>query len=124
MFKNRLARRAAAGTPAEGLAQHIAGPCALAAHATDPVALAKALSGFAKDHPELELLAGLIDAKEQVDASGLERLASLPGLNELRAQLLALVMTPATTVVRLLNTPGTQLARVIDARRKAEEDGS
>ena len=124
VFKNRLARRAAAGTPAESLAENIDGPCALAAHDTDPVALAKALSGFAKDYPQIELLAGLIDAKEQVDASDLKRLASLPGINELRAQLLALVMTPATMVVRLLNIPGTQLARVIDARRKAEESGS
>lgn len=124
VIQNRLARRAAAGTPAEALAQQIEGPCALVTHDTDPVALAKALSGFAKDNPSIELLAGLIDAKEQVDPKGVELLASLPGINELRATLLALISTPATSLVRLLNTPGTQLARVIDAHSKAGEESS
>jgi large subunit ribosomal protein L10 len=116
VIKNRLARRAAAGTQVEGLSEKFCGPCALATHETDPVSLAKALSDFAKDNPELEVLGGLIDARDMLDAAQVKKLASLPSLDELRAQLLALISTPATTLVRLLNTPGTQLARVVDAR--------
>jgi large subunit ribosomal protein L10 len=78
------------------------------------------LSEFAKENPQVELRAGVVDAAELLDTAGVKTLASLPGLPELRAQLLALIQTPATTLVRLLSTPGSQLARVIDARREAE----
>jgi len=121
VIKNRLAKRAAAGTPAEALVERFTGPCAVATHASDPVALAKTLADFSKDNPQLELVAGLIDAKDVVDAAGVKRLAALPGLPELRAQLLCLLQTPATQLVRLLGTPGTQVARAIDARREKLE---
>jgi len=124
VIKNRLAKRAAVGTPAEPLVEKLAGPCALATHAEDAVALAKALQEFAKENPQIEVLAGLIDAKALVDADGIKQLASLPGLPELRAQLLALIQTPASQLARLLNTPGSQLARVIDARCESQGDGA
>lgn len=118
VIQNRLAKRAVQGTAMEKLAESFAGPCAVASHEDDPVALAKVLSDFAKDNPQLELLAGIVDAKDEIDAKGVKQLASLPGLPELRAQLLALVQTPATSLARLLSTPATQTARVIDARRE------
>ncbi len=65
--------------------------------------------------------AGLVDARDVIDGPGAKQLASLPGLPELRAQLLALFLTPATSLVRLLNTPGGQLARVIDAHRDKQQ---
>lgn len=123
VIKNRLAKRAAQGTAMEPLAAELTGPRSIAYHKDDPVALAKALADFAKDNPQLELLAGLLDSREVLDAAGVKALAALPGLNELRAQLLALIQTPATQLVRLLGTPGTQLARVIDGRRKQLEGG-
>ena len=119
VIKNRLAKIAAADTPAQELAGSLGGPCAIATHDSDPIGLAKALSDFSKDNPQLELVAGLIDAKEQLDAKGVQQLASMPSLPELRAQLLSLIQTPATTLVRLIQTPGEQLARVVDARREA-----
>ncbi len=121
VIKNRLAKLAAAGTPAESLIEHFSGPCALATHSDDPVVLAKTLSEFGKDNPELKLVAGLIDAKDVVDVKGVKQLASLPGLPELRAQLLSLLQTPASQLVRLLGTPGSQLARALDAHREKQE---
>lgn len=118
VIKNRLAKRSAAGTSAERLGASFNGPCAIAAHDSDPIALAKALSEFIKDNPQLEMLAGVIDAQDLVDGEGVKRLATLPGLPELRAQLLALMQTPGTMLVRLLNTPGGQIARAIDAHRE------
>ena len=67
------------------------------------------------------MLAGVIDAKSVLDASGVKELALLPGLQELRAQLLSLIQTPATSLVRLLGTPGKQLAQVLEARREKQE---
>jgi large subunit ribosomal protein L10 len=118
VVKNRLAKRAAAGTHAERLTEVFAGPCAVVTHDSDPISLAKALTDFAKDNPQLELLAGIIDAKELLDSAGVKRLAKMPGQNELRAQLLALIQTPASSLARLLGTPGSQIARVMDARRE------
>jgi large subunit ribosomal protein L10 len=124
VIKNRLAKMAATGTPAEGMSELFSGPCAIATHESDPVGLAKALAEFAKANPQIELLAGVIDAKDILDAKDVKRLASLPGLQELRAQLLALLQTPATTLLRLVNTPGSQVARVLDARREKLEESS
>jgi len=123
VIKNRLAKRAAAGTAIEAISDQFSGPCAIAGHESDPVALAKALAEFAKDNPQLELLAGVVDSKAVLDAQGVKALASLPGLPQLRAQLLSLINTPATTLLRLVNTPGTQLARVVDARREQLDSG-
>jgi len=124
VIKNRLAKRAAPGTPLEMLSDRLTGPCALATHETDPIALAKVISEFGKTNPELEVLAGVIDGKELLDSEGVKQLAKLPGLPELRAQLLAMIQTPATSLVRLLGTPSSQLARSIDARReKLEAEG-
>jgi len=121
VIKNRLAKLAAADTPAAVLIDRFSGPCALASHADDPVALAKALAEFNKDNPQLELVAGLIDAKDLVDAKDLKQLSLLPGLPELQAQLLSLFQTPATQLVRLLGTPASQVARALDAHREKQE---
>ncbi len=64
VIPNRLAKRAAAGTGAEALSESFSGPCAIATHADDPAALAKAIAGFAKENPQIELLAGLVDSRE------------------------------------------------------------
>ena len=121
VVKNRLAKRAAAGTPVELLVDKFSGPCALATHESDPVSLAKTLAEFNKQNPQLELLAGVLDAKELLDKNGVKQLASLPGLQELRAMLLSLIQTPATQLVRLLGTPASELARVLDAHREQQE---
>ena len=121
VIQNRLAIRATTGTPAEPLVEHFSGPCALVTHPEDPVVLAKTLADFSKENPQLELLAGIIEVHEFLDAAGVKELSRLPGLPELRAQLLALIQTPATMLVRLLGTPGTQLARVLDAKSEKQE---
>jgi large subunit ribosomal protein L10 len=67
------------------------------------------------------MLAGIVDAKDLLDVKGVKELAALPGLSELRAQLLSLIQAPATQLVRLLGTPGTQVARALDAHREKQE---
>lgn len=124
IIKNRLAKRAAAGTGMEQVAEQFTGPVAIAYHQDDPVGLAKALMDFAGDHPKLEVFAGIIDSGQVMDADGVKQLSKLPGLPELRAQILAMINTPATTLVRLLGTPGTQIARVLDAKSGEQESDS
>ncbi len=125
VLKNRLAKRAAAGTALEKVSAHLVGARGAATHPSDPIALAKVLSDFAKDHPQLVIVAAVVDAKEVLNIAGVKTLAMLPGLPVLQAQLLALMQTPATQLVRLLQTPASQMARALDARReKLEETGS
>jgi large subunit ribosomal protein L10 len=53
---------------------------------------------------------------EQVlDAAGVDALAKLPSLDELRAKLIGMIKTPATRIAGVLQAPGGQLARVINA---------
>jgi large subunit ribosomal protein L10 len=124
VLKNRLARRGSEGSAVAKIADRLKGTCGLAAHASDPVALAKVVSEFAKEIPQFRLIACVVDAKDVYGAEGIKQLATLPGRQELRAQLLALINTPATQFVRLLNTPAGQVARAIDARREKLEGGA
>jgi large subunit ribosomal protein L10 len=121
VVKNRLAKKASEGTAVERLRPSLVGPCGLASHRSDPVVLAKVLTDFAKDNPQLKIVTAIVDGKDVLDAQAVKALSALPGLPELRATLLALLNTPATMLTRILATPGQQVARAVDARREKLE---
>lgn len=111
--KNRLTRLALAGTKYEGLTDLFSGPTAVAFSA-DPVAPAKVASEFAKGNEKLVILGGGVGA-EVLDATGIQALASLPSLDESRAKIVGLLTTPATRIACVLQAPGGQVARVLNA---------
>lgn len=115
VVKNSLALRASKGTALERLEAKFEGTTGIAFTGDDPVALAKVLMDFAKDHPALSVKAGVVSGSQVLDAAGVKALSTMPGLPELRARLLGLLQAPATQLVRLLATPATQLARVVQA---------
>ena len=121
VVKNRLAVRAAKGTSLEKLESSFEGTTGIAWTGEDPVALAKALVDFAKDYPALELKAGVVAGEQVLDAEGVKALSTMPSLPELRASFLGLLQAPATKLVRLLSTPGTQMARVLKAHQEETE---
>lgn len=121
VVKNSLAVRAVKGTPLESLGPKFEGTTGVAYTGADPVALAKVLVDFQKEHPALSLKGGIVSGTEMLDAEGVKALSTMPSLPELRARLLGLLQTPATTLVRLLNTPAGQLARVLKAHQDKEE---
>ena len=121
VVKNSLALRAAKDTPLEKLAPKFEGATGVAYTGDDPVALAKVLVDFAKDHPALALKAGLVSGSQVLDAKGVLALSTMPGLKELRGRLLGLLQAPATQLVRLLNAPAGQLVRVLKAHHDKEE---
>jgi len=123
VVKNSLALRASKGTPLERLEARFEGTTGIVYTGDDPVALAKALMDFAKDNPALSVKAGVVSGSDVLDAEGVKALSTMPGLPELRGQLLGLLQTPASNLVRLLATPATQLARVLQAHgEKLEEN--
>ncbi len=120
--KNTLTRLAIRDTDAAAIEPLLQGPTALAFGADDAAALAKALDGFAKDNEAFEIKGGVMEG-ELLDTAQIKQLASLPGRDELRAKLLALLTTPATQLVRVLQAPAQQLAQVMQARAKQQENG-
>ena len=118
VVKNTLALRAVKDTPLEKLGPQFDNTTGVAYTGTDPVALAKTLVDFAKDHPALVVKGGLVAGSQMLDAEGVKALSTMPSLPELRAKLLGLMLAPATQLVRLLNTPATQLARVLQAHQE------
>jgi large subunit ribosomal protein L10 len=116
VVKNTLAVRAAKGTPVEPLSDRFVGPTALVMSYEDVVAPAKILAEFAKDRESFAIRTAVIEGKV-VDAKGIQALARMPGLNELRAKIAGLVGQPAAKLARIVATPGQQLARALAARR-------
>jgi large subunit ribosomal protein L10 len=117
--KNRLARRALAGTKFERLSPMFTGPTAIA-FSRDPVAAAKVAVEFANKNEKLRIVGGSLGA-QQLDAEGVKTLATMPSLDELRGKLLGLLQTPATRIAAVLQAPGGQLARVLSAYAKKGE---
>jgi len=117
VVKNSLALRAARGTPLERLGERLEGTTGIAYTGEDPVALAKVLVDFARDHPALAVKVGVVSGDQVLDANGVKALSTMPGLPELRARLLGLLRAPAARLVRLLATPATQLAQVMKAHQ-------
>ena len=111
--KNRLTRRALTGTSYEALSDLFVGPTAVAT-SQDPVAAAKAMVAYAKKNEKLAILGGGLGAT-MLDPAAVRALADLPSIDELRAKLIALIQTPASRLVGLLQAPGGQVARVIAA---------
>jgi len=111
--KNRLARLALKGTKFEGIDPLFVGPTAVAV-SKDPVAAAKVAVDFAKENEKLTIVGGALGEKV-LDAKGIEALASLPSLDQLRAKLLGLLQAPATKIAGVLAAPAGQLARVLKA---------
>jgi len=117
--KNRLARRALAGTKFERLSPMFTGPTAIA-FSRDPVAAAKVAVEFANKNEKLRIVGGGLN-DQQLDAAGIKSLATLPSLDELRAKLLGMLQTPASRIAAVLQAPGGQIARVLSAHAKKGE---
>lgn len=116
VVKNTLAKLAAEGTDFKALEAHFTGPTALVLGFGDVVAPAKILHEFLKGNEgKLVVKGGVIEGKA-ISIEEIETLAKLPGLDELRAQLLALFNTPAQMLMRLVKTPSEQIARVLQAK--------
>jgi large subunit ribosomal protein L10 len=120
VVKNTLAARAAKGTPVELVADKFVGPTAIVMSYDDVVAPAKLLAEFMKDRENFSIRTAVVEGRV-VDVKGVMALAKLPGLNELRAQILGMLTQPATKLARVIGTPAQQLARVLGARKEQLE---
>ena len=113
VIKNTIAEKAAEGMPAGDLLKNLKGMTSMVYTSGDPVALAKALSAYAKANPAFTFKAGFVEGRV-IDLSGITALATLPSKEELYAKLLWLMNAPAQRLVTAINGVGRNLAVVID----------
>jgi len=120
VVKNSLIERAAKGTPVEPIAQKLAGTTSLAFTETDPVALAKALTEYAKDNPTLTFKSGVVEGRV-VSLADLNALATLPSREQLLSKVLFLFNSPAQRVASTLSGVARNLVFVISQAVKEKK---
>jgi large subunit ribosomal protein L10 len=113
VVKNTLAELAAKGTKVEAALTNLSGVTSIAYTEGDPVALAKALSKYAKDNPEFTFKAGVVEGRV-VTLKEISALATMPSKEELYSKLLFLINAPAQRLVTVMNAVGKDLAVVIN----------
>lgn len=115
VVKNTLARRAVEGTSFECMQESFRGPLVLAFSQEDPGAAARVVKAFAKDHDKLVAVSLSVGGALYAGAD-LDRLASLPTLDEARSMLLGVLEAPLSQLLRTLAEPGAMVARTLQAR--------
>jgi large subunit ribosomal protein L10 len=118
VVKNTLARRAVDGSDFACLQDQLVGPLAFAA-STDPVAVAKVLSQFAKDNDKLVIKAGAMGGKV-ISLAEVQALAKLPSREELLATLVGTMQAPVAKFVRTLNEVPSAFVRTLAAVRDSK----
>jgi large subunit ribosomal protein L10 len=125
IVKNTLTRRAAEQAGADALLVMLEGPTAIAfiEASGDPAAVAKALAATAKETKVLTLRGGILEGKT-LSGAEVDRLATLPSMDVLRAQLVGAVVAPLTQLLALVSAPLRDLHGLIQARiEQLEEQG-
>jgi large subunit ribosomal protein L10 len=117
--KNRLTKIALTDTPFESITDLFNGPTAIA-YSKDPVAPAKVSVSFEKKFENFKIIGGSYDG-EKIDLTKINFLASLPSLDQIRGKILGLLNAPAQKIASVVQAPGGQLARLMNARSEQLE---
>src|SRR6202161_2104946 len=113
VVKNTLAERAGKGTKVEEALKNLSGVTSIAYTSGDPVALAKALSKYAKDNPEFTFKSGIVEGRV-ISINQIQALATMPSKEEIYSKLLFLMNAPAQRLVTVMNAVGRDIAVVIN----------
>ena len=114
VVKNTLVQKALDGVAGEAGDALFVGPVGIAFGA-DPVSAAKVVTQYAKDNDKFKVVGGILGQTTVLDQAAIKSLATLPSLDQIRAQLIGLIQAPATKVAGVLQAPAGQLARVFNA---------
>jgi len=102
VYKNTLMKRAFVGTEFEALNESLEGPNAIAISKEDATAPARLVAKFAKEIPNLEMVAGVVEG-QFYDAKGMQAISQIPGREELIGRLLGSMQSPIANFARVLN---------------------
>ena len=120
VVKNSFLRRAITASELPDIAEQLTGQTAVVTGEKDVAPVAKVLKSFAAEFKLASLKIGVV-GRDVLSTAEVESLAELPTRDVLQAQLLGLLMSPATKLVRFLNEPASALARLLQA--KADKEG-
>lgn len=120
VIRNTLARRAFKGTDLECMHDALVGPLIYGFAQNEPGAAARLFKDFAKDRQTFEIKALSVSGK-YYDASHLDAVAALPTRDEALGSLAAVLMAPATKLVRTLAEPHSRIVRALDDYRRKKE---
>ena len=121
VVKNSFLKLAMADSGFPEVSDQFAGQTAVVTGEADVAPVAKIFKSFATEFKLAVLKVGFVD-RAVLSTADLQTLAELPTREILQAQLLGLLLSPATRLVRLFNEPGAALARLLNA--KAEKEGA
>ena len=111
--KNRITKIAIKETPVKDLEKFFTGPTA-AAISSDPFMSARILSKFAKKNDSLKIVAGFMEGKV-IDQAEVAKIASLPTLNEARANIIGILNASAQKIVGILLAQSKKMANLAPA---------
>ena len=114
--KNRITKLALAGSKFKKLENLFTGPTAVA-FSEDAITSAKILTKFAKSNSNLKIIGGIME-DEQLSVKDVEKIATLPTLNEARAKIIGILTTPAQKIMSILLAPGSKIAILALAKSK------
>lgn len=122
VVKNRLVQRALDGLDLPDISTSLKGPTALVIGKQDPIAPAKVIADFAKDHEDRPALKAGIVERRTVSAEEIARLATLPPLDQLRAQLAGALQAPLSLFVQTLEAKLIEMAGLLEALHAAKAE--
>ena len=114
--KNRITKLALEGSKFKKLENLFSGPTAVA-FSEDAITSAKILTKFAKSNSNLKIIGGIME-NEPLSVTDVEKIATLPTLNEARANIVGILATPAQKIMSILLAPGSKIAILALAKSK------
>ena len=118
VVKNSSLRVAAKSLGLPDIEGALIGPTAIVVGGKNSAGVAKVLKQFFKDKQKIEVKAGVL-SKKLISPKDVSRLADMPSLDVLRAQLLGLLNQPAGMFVRVINAVPQGVVNVLQARVRA-----
>jgi large subunit ribosomal protein L10 len=118
VVKNTLALIALKDSPIVAMREQFTGPTAIAFNAADAVALAKALTKFAKDVPAVRFKGAMLNG-QVVPTEQIQTIATLPSREELVSKLLFVLQSPIRGLATVLQANIRNLAVVLGQIEKS-----
>ena len=106
--KNRITKLALEKTKCKEISDLFTGPTAVA-FSQDAISSAKILTKFSKNNPNLKILGGIM-GNDILKVEDVNKIATLPTLEEARAKIVGILKNPAQKILSILLAPGSKIA--------------
>ena len=116
--KNRITKLALEGSKFKKLENLFSGPTAVV-FSEDAITSAKILTKFARNNSNLKIIGGIME-EEPLSLEDVEKIATLPTLNEARAKIVGILTAPAQKIMSILLAPGSKIAILAHAKSKKQ----